>query len=172
MQCPTYNNIAWNNFIRPQDVSEVITQIPTTIADAVNWVASNIKYITDIKNHGRIELFQKPGETLASRSGDCEDTAFLLSSILYNMRIPNRVATGTRYGCGHAWVEAEDPETKSLYVLESTDGQIYPWELRSIYGYQEQTYVYQNGCEGAVSPIPLIALIGLGFVGLIYSMWR
>jgi len=58
------------------------------------WVQENIKYKTDMVNWGKPEYWAHPTETLALMSGDCEDGAFLMHSLMLNAGIPwNHVMT-------------------------------------------------------------------------------
>lgn len=79
----------------------------------LRWVEKNIKYVSDIKNYGQDEYWALPVITLARMSGDCEDGAFLLGSLMLNAGVnPNRVrvyggfvSAGTNASTGgHAWV--------------------------------------------------------------------
>jgi len=80
-----------------------------------NWVATNIKYKSDMATHGVSEYWQLPLETLQLRTGDCEDFAILLCSLYratgYDENSVFVVAGPTNnlgkaiYGEGwHAWV--------------------------------------------------------------------
>jgi predicted transglutaminase-like cysteine proteinase len=76
------------------------------------WVIRNIKYREDILNYGYEEFWAPPAFTLRKGSGDCEDGAFLIHSLLLNAGVPpERLRTyggqvqdgeGARTG-GHAW---------------------------------------------------------------------
>lgn len=52
------------------------------------WVATNIRYVSDRKAHGVDEYFQLPMETIYLGTGDCEDFAFLLCSLLRAYGVP------------------------------------------------------------------------------------
>jgi len=78
----------------------------------VSWVLRNIRYREDITNYGYEEFWAPPGFTLRKGSGDCEDGAFLIHSLLLNAGVPpERLRTyggevkagdGAQSG-GHGW---------------------------------------------------------------------
>ena len=55
------------------------------VAEAVNFVQSNITYQYDIDGTGQSEYPKYPLETLFEKAGDCEDSAMLLASIIEEM---------------------------------------------------------------------------------------
>jgi len=72
-----------------------------------DWVGSNIQYKFDNVSHGQGEYWQFSKETLALRTGDCEDSAILLCSLLRAAGVPATdvyVVVGETQGSGHAWV--------------------------------------------------------------------
>lgn len=75
------------------------------------WVAMNIYYKSDPEVHGVDEFFQLPAETLKLRSGDCEDFAFLLVSLLRAYGVP---ADQVYVGIG----QSADGEVHHAYVVE------------------------------------------------------
>lgn len=77
----------------------------------IEWVQKNIEYTSDISNYGKSEYWALPAQTLQKKSGDCEDGAFLIHSMLLAAGVnPDRIRT---YGGlvidpagglgGHAW---------------------------------------------------------------------
>lgn len=78
----------------------------------IRWVIENIAYQTDAAVWGRKEMWQPPAVTFQRRTGDCEDGAFLVHSLMLNAGIPwDRIRTygglvragqGAETG-GHAW---------------------------------------------------------------------
>lgn len=52
------------------------------VAEALEWVNENIDYLADEDNYGVAEVWANPEQTLNQGSGDSEDLAFLLSSLL------------------------------------------------------------------------------------------
>jgi len=83
-----------------------------------DWVGNNIKYPNDDADgdgkpdydyvyHGQWEYWQLPKETLQLRTGDCEDSAILLCSLLRAAGYGSNdvfVVLGESAGEGHAWV--------------------------------------------------------------------
>jgi hypothetical protein len=73
-----------------------------------DWVAANIEYKTDEEQWGVDEYWQTPEETLSLRTGDCEDFAILLCTLLRAYGIDEErvyVAIGVdNKGYGHAFL--------------------------------------------------------------------
>lgn len=77
--------------------------------DAIrDWVSTNIEYKTDEEQWGVDEYWQTPQETLSLRTGDCEDFAILLCTLLRAYGIGEEqiyVAVGLdNDGYGHAFL--------------------------------------------------------------------
>jgi len=77
--------------------------------DAIrDWVAANIEYKSDEEQWGVEEYWQTPEETLSLHSGDCEDFAILLCTLLRAYGIGEEqiyVAVGVdNDGYGHAFL--------------------------------------------------------------------
>lgn len=171
--CPTYNArdelLSFNAFITPDD--EVVKHVATILMSALSnfsllsivkaafdFVALNTKYITDKQHFGKNEWFQYPREMLTVISastpfsrqmyGDCEDTSFLLASLLIAMGVPeDNVRVGI--SASHAWVEVL--VDGRWIILESTeDSPLSELKTRSDIGYnpiyRAQFYVYHNRC--------------------------
>jgi predicted transglutaminase-like cysteine proteinase len=61
------------------------------------FVVSQIKYVGDKKKANIAECWQFPNETLITKTGDCEDGAILMASLMLNAGIPEwrvRVTAG------------------------------------------------------------------------------
>lgn len=74
-------------------------------AAALNFVQTSIRYVSDNANYGCDEFWALPVETLYLHSGDCEDQAVLLCSILCAMGLnsvlldyPTHIAVGVYVG--------------------------------------------------------------------------
>lgn len=95
-----------NRIVEPGDSNDVKAY------KILMWVQDNIEYKSDIENYGRTEWWTTPMETLDRMSGDCEDGAFLIHSLMLNAGIPwDRIRTyggevfagaGAATG-GHGW---------------------------------------------------------------------
>lgn len=110
------------DFITPSTVGFLYGQydapaLDETILNLWEYVAVAIAYVEDIGEYWRF-----PIETVNERVGDCEDTSFLLASLLLNRLSETYVAAGYFvYGgnlYGHAWVVARTLDGD--FVLEST----------------------------------------------------
>ena len=173
-KCGTYparnHETVLNSFITPNDSAVKDTAnyiISTLVRDSVenrvvgafNYVAINVIYTSDKKQFGKNDWWQMPCETLGSvltgnsspqMYGDCEDSSFLLVSLLLAMGIPRQ---NVRVGISevHAWVEVklgnvwylfettDDVELLSLITADSVVGK---------YGsYAVRVYVYDGSCR-------------------------
>ena len=96
-------------YMTPND--PIVRGYLNTIGNDVNalygWVGDNIHYMYDSETYGVGDYWQFPYETLNLGTGDCEDQAFLLCSLI---RVSGTsaenvfVALGEVNGGGHAWV--------------------------------------------------------------------
>jgi len=93
------------------------------------WVLENFPYITDEQQYGREELWVPPVMSLRSGTGDCEDGAFLLHSLMLNAGIPaDRIRTyggmvevpGTGREGGHAWTAYRRESDNEWVVLDTS----------------------------------------------------
>ncbi len=94
------------DFITPEDpmVQAVAVEIIRTLGKddtpvsrlrgAYNYVTLNIRYVTDIREFGYEEVWQKHSSTLKRGLGDCEDLSFLMCSILLALGVRARVVFG------------------------------------------------------------------------------
>ena len=173
--CGTYparnHEIVLNSFITPAEPAVkgtadyiastlVRDSITDRIVVAFNFVAVNVIYTSDRAQFGKGDFWQYPKETLgqvftdsniAKMYGDCEDSSFLLASLLLALGIPSQ---NVRVGISeyHAWVEVKLGNT--WYLFETTDdkelSEFVP--TRSVVGrnyvYDVKVYVYRGGCHG------------------------
>ncbi len=122
-----------NKFITPKDPSvqsvgaSIISKLgdqdslDARLREAYNYVSLNIRYVLDKTQFGLPEVWMMPSETLKRGLGDCEDSSFLLCSLLHALGVPARVVFGEHKGQGHAWVEAWIDGTGG--ILETTSNQ-------------------------------------------------
>jgi len=91
----------------------------------MNWVQDNIEYKSDFENYKTDEYWALPTMTLDRKSGDCEDGAFLMHSMMLNAGIPyEQIRTygglvfageGAATG-GHGWT-AYQRETDNEWIV-------------------------------------------------------
>jgi len=172
--CGTYparnHETVLNSFITPNEqvVKEtadyivgglIRDSVEDRVAAAFNFVAVNIIYTSDRKQFGKNDWWQMPNETLGEvftdsninrMYGDCEDSSFLLASLLIASGVPSH---NVRVGISevHAWVEVKLGNV--WYFFETTDDN----EMNSFinastivnkgYVYNVQVYVYHHGCK-------------------------
>lgn len=115
-----------------QELADYITDGLTEDDDKATaiiwWTLFNFPYKTDKENYGYDEMWVPPTFALAKGSGDCEDGAFLVHSLMLHAGIPyNRIRTyggfvdsgdGAASG-GHAWT-AYRRETDDEWVVLDT----------------------------------------------------
>ena len=90
-----------------------------------DWVGRSIEYVNDYDSHGVGEFWQLGKETLESRTGDCEDFAILLCSLLradgWSAKDVYVVIGQNKAGDYHAWVKVKIPLV-GWYNIEPTQG--------------------------------------------------
>jgi predicted transglutaminase-like cysteine proteinase len=59
-----------------------------TLWNIQKWVVQNIQYLGDNINNYTMEYWQFPFETLADKTGDCEDGALLIAALAINAGVP------------------------------------------------------------------------------------
>lgn len=95
----------------------------------VTWVHDNLPYVTDEENYGVSELWAPPVLALRKGSGDCEDGAFLVHSLLLHAGIPFerirtyggtvKVGQGAETG-GHGWTAYKRQADDQWVVLDTS----------------------------------------------------
>lgn len=148
-----YSYVPVDFFITPDEpvIVEIAQNLESDMTEnnvtaALGYVCNSITYTSDKKQHGLLEYWSFPAETLESGYADCEDFSFLLSSILLALNLPTdtvRVALGSKDGTGHAWCEVLLND--QWYILEGARGTITAIEKAK--GYSVDCYVYRNKCE-------------------------
>ena len=128
---------AWLSSTRSEVILRAVQEIGLPIAreagtfDLRAWkiwdfVAGGVQYITDKRSFGLEDFWLFPEETLVLHKGDCEDSSFLLATLLLASGISEhcvRVVLGrvsTPDGAyGHAWVVYQN-ESGRWCLMEST----------------------------------------------------
>jgi len=90
----------------------------TRALDILKHVASRITYVSDKVNYDTNEFWQSPEITYQKRSGDCEDGALLIASLLILSGIPSyrvKVCAG--------WVKSGDGQGGHAYCIYLADDQ-------------------------------------------------
>lgn len=85
---------------------------------ALCWVIDNVKYTGDIETHKEAEFWQLPEETYATKRGDCEDGAILITSL---MRIAGVPAYKVKICAG--WVKSGESQGGHAYTIFLRDDQ-------------------------------------------------
>ena len=96
-------------YITPNDpiVQSQLNTIGKDVNTLYGWVGDNIHYVYDSDAYGVGDYWQFPYETVNLKTGDCEDQAFLLCSLIRASATSADsvfVALGEVDGGGHAWV--------------------------------------------------------------------
>lgn len=96
--------------VRPHEVVFLSVRFRSP-SDAYFWVRRNIRYSRELG-----DIWSPPRHTLARKSGDCEDMAALLCSILRAMGYDAYVRVGRVVETGrlHAWVVYYDGEWREV----------------------------------------------------------
>lgn len=159
-----------NSFFTPDEysVKDTASRIVDTlvrdmpedrVAAAFNFVISNITYTSDRKQFGKEDWWQMPNETLSPvltdsvvnrMYGDCEDSSFLLASLLIALGVPS---SNVRVGLSniHAWTECKLGSV--WYLFETTNDSVLETFIPassvvgSSYVYKVKVYVYRTGCK-------------------------
>ena len=106
----------WHNlqdFVQPgnPDVLAIFSQYGPGYWPLYDFVCRNVNYRRDIG-----EFWQTPSETLRG-IGDCEDTSFLLTSLIRAGGQPScYVALGSLGGYGHAWCQVDGQILETTYT--------------------------------------------------------
>lgn len=115
------SNIILSNKLKVLNKKTNLLDYDATALKIQQWVCSNIMYVSDDSQFQSYEYWQFPFETLETKSGDCEDGAILMASLMITAGIPRfrvKVAAGTVDGGGHAWC---------LYLASDNNWRIMDW---------------------------------------------
>lgn len=172
-------------FITPDD-----SEVQDTVDDILNgywrwayddfealreWVVNHVTYQYDIDAHGQSEYWQLPSETLNLGTGDCEDFAILLCTLLRAYGVPaDEVYVGLGHydepgKTGHAflfehWYEGQ---WRAIEPQQSAWWQILLLPDLDISDYDEFYHFNDQGCfEGIPSPPSGVYEFEVG-----YSTW-
>jgi hypothetical protein len=105
----------------------------TSIVPILQDIRQTISYVSDMDAHGQREFWQTPELTRSLGTGDCEDMALLLASmIVARTGHQPTIITGYSGNSGHAWVkfgnyyyESTNSTAVSLFnVSISSDGSV------------------------------------------------
>lgn len=109
---------------------------------ALNFVQTGIEYVYDWDNYGSRNFAATPLETLYMRTGDCEDTSILLTSIYLAMGLdcelldyPEHVAVGVRWDDDMEYLYCEttfDFPSSMLFPLSGHTGGLHEYPMGSI----------------------------------------
>lgn len=132
----------WDEFATPHDLT--IKTIAEDVADVASLTGENYVYVAidfvesmtyqyDIEYNNNKEYPKYAIETIVDQSGDCEDTSFLMASILEALgidtvlfKLPGHMAVGVYCSsCSGAYATYKE---KKYYFLETT-GASGSWEL-------------------------------------------
>jgi len=85
------------------------------------YVAEAIEYRPDAEAQGRADFWQFPAETIALKSGDCEDCAFLLATLMLSAGI-SPFCVRLVFG---AWIDKSDNATHHAWPIYRDEGGIW-----------------------------------------------
>jgi hypothetical protein len=124
------------------------------------YVAESVQYIEDKASFGLDDFWLFPEETLTLHKGDCEDSSFLLASLLLSSGISDhcvRVVLGKIVSAevmsGHAWVVYQS-ENGVWCLLESTLDSI-PERLIAADSFMQPGGQYQYQPQFCINPLHL-----------------
>ncbi|MCW3985103.1 MAG: transglutaminase-like domain-containing protein [Candidatus Bathyarchaeota archaeon] len=106
-----------------------------------DWVGRNVEYVSDYDSYAVGEYWQLGKETLESRTGDCEDFAILLCSLLradgWSTEGVYVVVGQNEAGDYHAWVKIKIPWTAIWYNIDPQQDGWYtgPGDIITLYPY-------------------------------------
>ena len=119
----------------------------TTPEEVMEFVYENVEYAND-----SMDEWQTPKETMELGTGDCEDYAILMISILEEMDIESFMVVIKRNDVHnyHALVEVDGlyyEPTGNFTVDTIVDG----WEIEMILTYEDLIYIIRNGIRSILN---------------------
>jgi hypothetical protein len=133
---------------------------PTSLTGLCSWVATDVAYVTDLEQWGRMEYWASPEQTFDARHGDCDDKAILFMYLARTEGLaPDPVLAALRMSdtVGHAVVRIGDS------VYDPTYGTWGPWSSVSqpvlyILNYGETMYVATHDHDARQAVMPTVPL--------------
>lgn len=160
-------------YITPNNpsVQTSLSTIGNDLNTIYSWVGENIRYEFDSDIYGTEDYWQFPYETLALKTGDCEDQAFLLSSLIRATGVEAEdiyVAVGTVKNQGHAWVIIRTQ--LGWRVLEPTAEGVTTRVLTDLFEFlniEERSYYFASNDQyfEEINPRNNLSFIGQEFTG-------
>jgi len=120
----------WEEYIFPRDseAEELKVRLSgddtvDTIRNIYEFARQNIDYKSDWKRFGE-NVIQPPYLTVNYGKGNCVDFTALTSTLLYMYDIPFQIVKGMFFEGPqwqkHIWVEAKDPRTGKIHMIDVT----------------------------------------------------
>jgi|SRR5271157_257871 len=129
---------AGKKFIRPQDVSFMVSFVaPTTAPSQYDFVANVAQWIGFFTYEAdpQGDTWCPPTQTFATGTGDCEDLSLLVVSVLNAGGVSASLTIGMFLdpggAFGHAWVEGVD--ANGSFLIEATNGKLYRGQRPALY---------------------------------------
>ncbi len=160
--------LSLKDWVRPLEVAEAAStifvsgELATDIHNGWNTIITSLTYLPEME----VDIWQYPLETWTSKLGDCEDGAFLLTSLLLNgtAQVWNVIGVFEYDGSamGHAWTVAEANGQRC--ILETTldtaiEEGVWMTETEGAENYKP--YIYFN--SNSITAIPNFT--SFGFTG-------
>ena len=141
----------WAKFITPEDptiqtIAQDVADVSISTGDtdkaqiAINFVESMV-YEYDIDYISQLEWPKYPIETIIDKRGDCEDTSFLMASILEALNYDTIILIYSDHAAVGVWCDScsgtyYNYNGKKYFFLETT-GYADNWEIGKIWGKYE-----------------------------------
>lgn len=142
------NLICDRSWLLEEDVSKVKkSNNDATALSALDYVHKQIQYKYDIDAHNKSEYWQHPEETIQRKTGDCDDVALLVASLIRMCGIP-----AFRVKVCAGWVKTNKGKGGHAYCiyLKEKDNQWYV--LDPVYYYSFSREAYKKGVPHKMIP--------------------